>query len=184
MPLQFPSLISELNLIAVLSLLNFASGYRRALHEQTGRGAWDNIRALVFSLYISGASGTDVDFLSAQGMQRIDNTVVAELMRVEVHVERPHEGIPGVTVGEVGGPMYELVQMITRTMNETGKALVEMGYQDLGMFVLEALKNGQKKAKGPGGEPDVDVVLEQIVKAIPAFQDMYTADGQGEYPTL
>lgn len=178
MPLQFPSLVEELNLIAVLSLLNFASGYRRVLHEQTNRGAWDNIRALVFSLYISASSGTATDFLSARGMQAITISSVAEQMRVDVHVERLHESIPGVTVGEVGGPMYELVQLITTTMNETGSVLAEMGYASLGMFVLEALKNGQKAAKG--GDPDLDVVLEQIVKAIPAFRDMSTIDGKRE----
>ena len=174
MPLRFPSIMAELNLISILCLLNFASGYRRVLHEQKGRGAWDSMRELVFSLHISGSSGADQDYLSAQGMKEIDATVVAEHMRVEVHVERPHESIPGVTVGEVAGPMYELVQLITKTMNETGEVLVEMGCSNLGMFVLKVLDEGRKEAKG--GDPDADFVLEKIVKAIPGFQDMSTVD--------
>lgn len=178
-PLQFPSVISELNLISVLSLLNFASGYRVTLHEQTGRGAWDNIRALVFSLYISASMGAETDFLSARGMQNISAQTVAEQMRVDIHVERPHESIPGVTVGELGGPMYELVRLITKTLNETGSILLKSGYPDLGTFVLEALKNGEKAAKG--GTPDLEIVLEQIIRAIPAFQDMATVYGQSVY---
>ncbi|EJD03018.1 uncharacterized protein FOMMEDRAFT_108108 [Fomitiporia mediterranea MF3/22] len=178
-PLQFPSAVSELNLIAILSLLNFASGYRVPLHEQTGRGAWDNIRALVLSLYISGTSGADTDYLSAKGMQAITSQTVAEQMRVSMHVERPHESIPGVTIGELGGPMYELVKLIAHTLNETGNVLVKAGYPDLGTFVLEALKNGEKAANG--GPLDVEVTLEQIVKAIPAFQDMAVVHGQPIY---
>ena len=90
--------MSELNLLSVLSLLNFASGYRVPLHEQTGRGAWDNIRALTFSLFLS--STTETDWLSARGMQTINEQLIAEHLRLSVHVERPHESIPGVTVGD------------------------------------------------------------------------------------
>ncbi|THH07764.1 hypothetical protein EW145_g3165 [Phellinidium pouzarii] len=178
-PLQFPSIISELNLLSILSLLNFASGYRVPLHEQTGRGAWDNIRALVFSLYISSSSGADSDFLSAEGMQTIGMQTIAEQLHVSMHVERPHESIPGVTVGELGGPMHQLVLLITRTLNETGNILVKAGYPDLGTFVLEVLNTGKKAAKG--GPPDVDTVLEHIVKTIPGFRDMAIVNGQPVY---
>ncbi|KAH8119355.1 hypothetical protein DFH11DRAFT_1564562 [Phellopilus nigrolimitatus] len=178
-PLQFPSVVSELNLLSTLSLLNFASGYRVPLHEQTGRGAWDNIRALVFSLYITSSSGTDADFLSAKGMQAIGAQTIAEQLHVSMHEERPHESIPGVIVGELGGPMHQLVQLIVRVLNETGEVLVKAGYPDLGTFILEALKSGGKAAKG--GSPDVDTVLEQIVKAIPGFRDMAVIDGQPVY---
>ncbi|KAL5507250.1 hypothetical protein ACEPAH_6706 [Sanghuangporus vaninii] len=178
-PLKFSSDVTELNFLAILSLLNFASGYRIPLHEQTGHGAWDNIRALVLSLYITGTSGSDADYLSSSGMRVISAQTIAEQMRVSIHVERPHEDIPGVTVGELGGPMHELVQLLTRTLNETGEVLVKTGYPSLGAFVLEALKNGEKAAKG--GPPVVDTILEQIVKAIPGFQDMAIVHGQPVY---
>ena len=173
-PLQFPSVASELNFLSVLSLLNFASGYRVPLHEQTGRGAWDNIRALVFSLYITSSS--DTDWLSAKGLKAIGEQTIAEHMRVNVHVERPHESIPGVIVGELGGPIHKLVQLIVRTLNETGSFLVDAGYPDLGAFIYEALKNGESSAKASG--PDVDVVLDQIVRAIPGFGDMFIIGDQ------
>lgn len=53
--------------------------------------------------------------------------------------------------------------------------LVKSGYPDLGTFVLEALKTGERAAKG--GPPDVNVVLGQLVKAIPGFQDMAVVNG-------
>ncbi|KAL0562713.1 hypothetical protein V5O48_019368, partial [Marasmius crinis-equi] len=101
LPLNFSSPLAELNLISILSLLNFASGYRLPLHEATKRGAWDNIRALVFGMYISSAAD-EGDLMSARGMAAISEAKVAELMQVDMYVEKPHSTIPGVTVGELG----------------------------------------------------------------------------------
>lgn len=167
LPLNFPSVLAELNILSLLSLLNFASGYRVPLHKATGRGAFDNIRAFVFSLYISSSIGGEGDLLSARGMQSIDEGKVAELMGVadKVHTEKKHASIPGVTVGELGGPVYEVVQMITRVLQETGEVLVKGGYQDLGAFVLEALKEGEKarrKAADENGEPECEVILDRV----------------------
>ncbi|TDL24184.1 hypothetical protein BD410DRAFT_745504 [Rickenella mellea] len=176
-PLQFPSVVSELNLLAVLALLNFASGYRVPLHEQTGRGAWDNMRALAFGMFIT--STNEQDLLSARGMKDASEQKIAELLGVNVHIERPHEKLPGVTIGELGGPIYEIVRLIVQTLNETGEILLSAGYPDLGTFTLEALKEGQRSAKGTG--PDVDKVLEHIVRAIPGFRDMALINGEPVY---
>ena len=161
LPLNFSSVISELNVLSVLSLLNFASGYRVPLHQATGRGAFDNIRAFVFSAYISSSAGAG-DYFSARGVKEVTATTVADLMRVTdaIHVERPHEKIPGVTVGELGGPVWEIVQIIAKTLNETGDALISGGYPDLGSFVLEALKEGEK-VKMAGGD-ECEAALERV----------------------
>lgn len=143
-------------MLSVLSLLNFGSGYRVPLHAATGRGAWDTMRALVLSLYLGSTSGED-DLLSAKGMKKISPATVAELLRVDVHVERPHETLPGVTVGELGGPLYELVKLITDVLNETGRLLVDYGYPNLGSFVLAALEEGKK-----AGDAQLEVVLERV----------------------
>ncbi|KAI0674787.1 hypothetical protein C8Q78DRAFT_1008885 [Trametes maxima] len=180
MPLNFPSVASELNVLSVLSLLNFASGYRVPLHQATGRGAFDNIRAFVFSAYISSSTGAG-DYFSARGMQNMTETTVADLMNVTdaIHVERPHEKIPGLTVGELGGPVWEVVQLIAKTLKETGDALVASGYPDLGNFVLEALKEGEKAKKAGGDEAEVTV--ERLIRGIPAFQDMALVYGEAVY---
>ncbi|KAK7035236.1 hypothetical protein VNI00_012003 [Paramarasmius palmivorus] len=170
LPLNFPSHLTELNLLSILSLLNFGSGFRKPLHEATGRGAWDTIRALVFGMYISSD-----DTLTAKGMKEVSESQIAELIGVSIHTESPHPTIPGVTVGTIGGPLYDLVKLITGVLNQTGKILIDGGYPDLGSFVLEALK----EAKG-----DVEVILErdvQLVKAFPALQDMSTVNNQPIY---
>ncbi|EKM54088.1 uncharacterized protein PHACADRAFT_122814 [Phanerochaete carnosa HHB-10118-sp] len=185
LPLVFPSVLAELNLLALLSLLNFASGYRVPLHAATGRGAFDSIRAFVFSLYISSSVGGEGDLLSARGMQSVAAGKVAELMGVadKVHVDQPST-VPGVTMSELGGPVWEVVQLVTKVLKETGDVLVNGGYQDLGAFVLEALKEGDKvrRKNEPGREdPECDVIIERLVKAIPAFRDMVVIDGQPVY---
>ncbi|KZP34278.1 hypothetical protein FIBSPDRAFT_719490 [Athelia psychrophila] len=179
-PLAYPSPLSELNLLCTLSLLNFASGYRAPLHAAAGRGAWDSIRSLVLGLYLAGATNTHTEPLGAAGMKGISEAIVAEWLRVPTHIERPHPTLHGVMVGEPG-PLAELVTLITDTLNETGDVLVKGGYPDLGSFVLEALKEGErvKSAEHPGR--DLDTVLERLVRAFPAFRDMALIDGQPIY---
>lgn len=120
------------------------------------------MRYLVFSLFLTSTTGGDGDLLSARGMASLQEQKIAELMRVSLHVERPHESIPGVTVGELGGPMHQLVKLITTTLNGTGSVLDKAGYPDLGSFVLEALQEGGKvkSVEKPGA--DLDVVLERV----------------------
>ncbi|KAI0344610.1 hypothetical protein BDW22DRAFT_1354709 [Trametopsis cervina] len=184
LPLNFPSVAYELNVLSLLSLLNFASGYRVPLHEATGRGAFDSIRAFIFSLYISTSVGGDDDLLSARGMRTITEGKVADLMGVadKIHTEKPHPTLPAVNIGELGGPVWEVVQLITKAMKETGDVLFNSGYHDLGSFVLEALKEGEKaKNKTDIVNAECEVIVERLVKAIPAFQDMGVVEGQPVY---
>ena len=167
LPLNFPSVAAELNVLSILSLLNFASGYRVPLHQATGRGAFDTIRAFIFSLYISSSVGAEDDLLSARGMQTISEGKVAELMGVadKIHVEKPHPSLPAVNVGELGGPIWELVQLVTAVLKETGDVLVKSGYKDLGSFVFEALKESEKAQRSSrSGQVDLecDVILERV----------------------
>ncbi|KAI9463691.1 hypothetical protein BJY52DRAFT_1253125 [Lactarius psammicola] len=173
LPLNFPSPLSELNLLSILSLLNIASGYRVSLHRETGRGAWDSIRAFVYGLYLSSATDGEGDLLSARGMQTLSEAKIAELLGVSLHIERPHESIQGLTIGEVGGPGWELVQLLRTLLTETGRILVDGGYPNLGSFVAEALKEGEKASRERSDPAAAaDVVLERLVRAIPGFQDM------------
>ncbi|PPQ89512.1 hypothetical protein CVT25_012184 [Psilocybe cyanescens] len=175
LPLQFSSHVDELNLLAVLSLLNFASGYRVPLHIQTGRGAWDSIRAFVFSLYISSSEG---DYLSAKGLRALKAQKIAELMNISLHIEHPHETIPGLTIGELGGPLYELVMHIEAILNETGQILEDGGYPNLGVFVVETLEQSRRQQSSDADV--VEFVLEKLVRAFPGFRDMTEVNGQRE----
>ncbi len=136
------------------------------LHAQTGRGAWDSIRALAFSLYISSSS--DEDYLSTKGMCALTIGTIAELMSINLHVERPHEQIPGVVIGELGGPLYELVKLIERVLNETGEILERSGYKNLGAFVAEALQQAGKVLDKPN-DAAVEVILERVLSSSPYF---------------
>ncbi|CAE7231499.1 unnamed protein product [Rhizoctonia solani] len=166
-PLSFPSLKSELNFIATLALLNFASGYRAALHEVTGRGAYDNIRLLAMGMYIDSDS-----LMSARGWVDLTDGQIAGLLNISIHQERAHETIPGLVVAERGGQLSDLVGIIGKTLREAGEVLVQGGYEDLGAFVVEGLGI----AKG-----SAEVLVERLVKAIPGFRDMGLVDGQPMY---
>jgi hypothetical protein len=162
MPLQFPSTLSEINLISVLSILNFAHTYRVPLKKATGRGAYDSIRVLMFGLYLS--SDDDSDPLSAKALKDVSSARIAELMQLtnHLHIEKSHPTIPGLTIGELGGPLYEMVNAITKVLNETGSILVTGGYASLGEFVLAALKKG-KTDDEENGRVDPEVVLDEVL---------------------
>lgn len=164
-PLKFPSVLAELNFLSILCLLNFASGYRVPLHEQTGRGAWDSIRALAFGMYLSSATGQD-DLLAAKGMKTVTPQQIAELMSVKIYVERSHETLPGVTVGELGGRVYDLVKLISMTLNETGEILERSGVPDLGSFVLRSLTS----KRAGGRDVTVDDVLNDVGPPQPSLR--------------
>ncbi|KZT56840.1 hypothetical protein CALCODRAFT_453739 [Calocera cornea HHB12733] len=178
LPLMFPNALAELNLLSLLALLNFGSSFRVPLHERTGRGTYDNIRALLLSLYLDDSSPS---LLSAPGMQAIGKEKVAELLRVSIHEERPHPTMPAVVLGELRGPMFEFVSLITGVLNETGEILVDQGYQDLGSFIAESLKEAERVGKTNGKGPEAGVVLERLARAFPAFRDMSVVNDQPVY---
>ncbi len=90
-------------------------------------------------------------------------TKVAELTGINLHIEKPHPKIPGIVIGELGGPLYDLVQLITQVLNETGLILVSGGYLNLGSFVLEALKEGESAQVHRGtGSTALETVLERV----------------------
>ena len=120
-------------------------------------------------MYLTSLTGEDSELFLAKGMQTIQEQQVAELLQVGIHVERPHETIPGVTVGELGGPMYEVVALLTRTLNETGEVLVNSGYKDMGSFMVEALKEGEKKKTADTPGADVEIILERVSHQIFLF---------------
>jgi len=109
-------------------------------------------------MYITSSDRSD--FLSAQEMKAVNNSKIAELLAIPLHVERPHDTIPGVTIGELGGPLYGFVQLIVKVLNETGTILASSGYPNLGAFVAETLKESSRGPTQP--DANVDFVLERV----------------------
>lgn len=173
-PLRFATPTAEINFIAILSLLNALSGYRTAFHKATGAGAYQNIVRLMIGLYISGG---DEDRqvgsanLTAKGMRTMTEAKIVELLGVSVHEERPHDSLPGVTVGIKGGEMNDAVQLILTAMQNVGRKLTDLGVDSMGAY-LEGL---MAEAKQKHDEVQVtDYLVAQIAQTFPEFCDTHT----------
>lgn len=176
-PLQFPSPTSELNLLSLLALLNFGSAFRAPLHAFHGRGVYDTIRFFVLGCFLSSTDGEDL--LGAKKMSKMGEGEVSQLMGgLPLMVEREHETMKGIVVGEKGGRLAELVGMVVGVMNETGRILEEGGWDNLGEFVKDVLE----KAKGTD-EERAEELVERLVRTFPAFQDMHVVDGERTFPS-
>lgn len=161
LPLNFASPLDELNVLSLLALLNFGSSYDGPLRDKTGHGASNAIRALIFSMYIT-STPSEGDYLSAKGLKSISIAKVAELIGLDLHVEKAHPTLHGVTVGELGGPLYEYVQLLTRVLNESGSVLFDSGYPNLGFLVAEALTEGEKVKLNQGSSVHAEAVIEKV----------------------
>ena len=124
-------------------------------------------------MYITSNS-SDGDFLSAKGIQSLSTAKVAELIGVNVHVEKPHSTIPGVTIGELGGPVYQYVQLVTHVLNETGRILLDSGYPNLGFLVVEALKEGERTGYDGKAYAAVDIVIERVLTSYFVHSDTFS----------
>ncbi|CEH13493.1 hypothetical protein CBOM_01413 [Ceraceosorus bombacis] len=168
LPLSFDSVAEEVNLLAVLSLLNFLSAYRAPLHKATGSGAYQAVLRLVIGLYISGPNA-----LSALALKELKADGVASLLNVST-TQESSSGIPGVVLGQPKtGDMYEVCQLVARACNSTGEVLLRLGLVDLGSLVLKALD----RAKTLSDEERCEAVLAGLVSTIPAFADAHLIDG-------
>lgn len=182
LPLAFETPLQELNLLSVLALLNFGSSFRQPLHAFHQRGVYDTIRFFVLSCHISSTNSEEI--LSAKTMSTISDTRVAELLGgLPLMEEKEHETLPGIRVGTKGGRLAELVMMIQAVMNTTGRILNQKGYRDLGSLVVELFEQAREVHLNDD-KAFAAFVVEGLVRAIPAFQDMYLVDGEREFLSL
>ncbi|KAH8088998.1 hypothetical protein HD553DRAFT_152935 [Filobasidium floriforme] len=169
-PLRFPTLVSEINFLAILSLLNTLSGYRLPLHKATGDGAYQNIIKILVGLFITGED----EKLTSRGLSELTPEEIAGILGVSLFSEKPHESLPGVTVGTKEGEVAEAVDLVVRACNETGRALVEAGYESLGDLVVEILDEAEKITESKGDAAGADHFIERLVTTIPGFADQTT----------
>lgn len=150
----------------------------------------------MFGLYLTSSTGHG-NLLTAKGMQTITEHQIADLMSVNLHVEKAHREIPGLVVGKLGGPIFDLVKLIVTTLRETGEILESIGDPDLGSFMMRSFKEASA-VKSADPNASVDVILSkvshrglefstvihhrsQIAGAFPAFRDMAVVNGQRRY---
>ncbi|KAJ1910653.1 hypothetical protein IWQ60_010540 [Tieghemiomyces parasiticus] len=169
-PLKFDTPEDEVNLVALVDLLNFGSGFRAELHRATGRGASQTILFGCMGMYIGQVP------LSADGMSKAHLADVATYFGIPLLGEEvPHPTIPALTISEPS-PLRALAQQITDVLQETGTILKEQGYRSLGHFILEATR---KPEHAPANwRPSAAELVRRLVKAFPSFQDYRVVDDQ------
>jgi hypothetical protein len=64
------------------------------LHKATGDGAYQNIIKILVGLFITGE-----DKLTSRGLSELTAEEIAGILGVSLFSEKPHESLPGVTVG-------------------------------------------------------------------------------------
>lgn len=151
LPLSYPSLHAEINVLANLCLLNSLSGYRLAFHNALGQGAHKTIVQIVMSLYISDPCGHNEMPLSAETLTHLNPMLLLERLGLPTHVEEQHEELPGMTIGKRRrDDIFEALDTLCRAANETGRRLEEMNCPDLGTFIEQLLQ--QSLGKGNDDE--------------------------------
>lgn len=173
LPLRFDSFAEEVNLLSVLSLLNAFSGYRDEFHQATQQGAFDNVRRLVLSLFLTrhddGSSS-----LSAQALQQLRPGAVASALGVSMHREEQHPTLSFVTVGTRNAPLNPVLELIAQTCNAAGAFVAQQGCADLGTFVLQAAEQALQS------EQPESAFLRRML-AVPGFDDVCSVDGHPVY---
>ena len=166
---QFEDLTQHVNFVAVLDLINMGSGYRKALHDMCGRGAWDSIRFGAMGMHISGMT------LVAGQLQSMPIDKVAELFGMALAVDKPVDGPNAafMTLSEPS-PLRPLVERLTKVMNETGDILQRGGHASLGAFVLDSARRHFEA----NGKALAVPIVEDLVATFPAFNDRVTFEGE------
>jgi hypothetical protein len=155
LPLRFDNFVQEVNLIAILGLLNFCSGYRNELKRATGRGAFDNIQAMVIALHISRSD------VLAKGMKAMTSEEVASIAQFPTSEYRPHPQIEGLEISQPT-ELAPMVNKVSQVLRETGDILLLGGFQSLGTFVIECAK----KSKVDGvQDPSASIFVYRVRKS-------------------
>ncbi|KAJ1733293.1 hypothetical protein LPJ61_001634 [Coemansia biformis] len=166
LPLAFDNMAQELNLIALLDLLQLGSGFRKELHEATGRGASDTINFGCMSLHISQ---TPID---ARGLQALTLDDVAQNFGIPLlGKERPAiEGTTAVMISEPG-PLRPLAEIILGCLHDTARRLEQGGFSSLADFVIRTCAE----------KSTAEHLVKKLVMAFPSLRDAADVGGQQVY---
>jgi hypothetical protein len=76
-------------------------------------------------------------------------------------------------------PLRPLADKILRALHECSKSMQELGFPSLGNFIIRSIEQIQKKGESKLTEgPSAIVLLEHIVNALPAMQDVSEYKGK------
>lgn len=162
-PLIFDSDEQRWNFYAILHLLNFASGYRIALKQANGAGAFDNIIKLLITLHLSGQA------LDAKWMRTIDAASIGEMMRLPMTVDLPVEKNPALKQ-VVPSPVSKVAHKIAEALNSTGEVLEQRKCRSLIDFVQEGINRSK----------DINELMSNL-STIPTLADRHSLHGVDVY---
>ncbi|KAF9428334.1 hypothetical protein BGZ94_002769 [Podila epigama] len=163
-PLRFESLEQEVNIISLIDLLNTGHGFRKELHEDSDRGAFETIVFGIMSFHISSTA------TNAEALAKITGWEVGSHFGITMQKDAPSE-LAHVTLSKPS-VASKLAGQIQGVLNETGQILKKLRFETLGAFVIDAAK----KANGSG-----EVFSKILVNTFPAFQDAAKIDGHDLY---
>ncbi|KAF9942555.1 Histone H2A.V [Mortierella alpina] len=163
-PLRFDSLEQEVNTLSLIDILNTGHGFRKELHEDSDRGAFETIVFGIMSFHISSTATT------AESLSKLTGWEVGTHFGITMQKDEPSE-LAHVTLSKPS-VASKLAGQLQGVLNETGLILKEKGFETLGAFVIDAAK----KANGSG-----EKFSEILVNTFPAFQDYAEVDGKTVY---
>ncbi|KAJ1860304.1 hypothetical protein LPJ73_001430 [Coemansia sp. RSA 2703] len=166
LPLVFDNVAQEMNLIALVDLLQFGSGYRDELHKYCDRGASDTINFGCISLHISQ---TPID---AEGLQSLTLGDVSQHFGIPLFGdERPmQKGNTAVMISEAS-ELRPLAEIILGTLHDTGRRLKQAGFVSLADFIIKVCAE----------QATASHLVSKLVGALPSLRDAVEIDGQPVY---
>jgi len=143
---EFVSVDAEINMLATLDILQFASGFRKPLHRYCGFGASDVMTKGTTSIH-----------------KEHKNITAKVMLSITFDQVKKHFGFTEEALADASGGISDLAKMIVRELNAAGSALIAHGYAD-----LSALVRDHCSRHSPPFAADLVTALYDI---IPAFHD-------------
>lgn len=163
LPLQFDGIESEVNLLTLMHLLCFGSGYEGMLQDACKIGWQECMQFGVLGMHISGRK------LDAEYLGRFSDLQVNNFFRIPTHEDVPSEMHPAIQVSQPG-VLMPLARSVRQQLQQLGTALAEGGHASAGECVLKILEEA-KQHTGPCAA----AVVEKLGAFITGFLD--EADG-------
>eukprot|EP00053_Salpingoeca_punica_P011650 m.103852 g.103852 ORF g.103852 m.103852 type:complete len:340 (-) comp15731_c0_seq1:3336-4355(-) len=157
LPFKFDNTEQELNFVALYNLLSFGSGYDKELQAQGREDAHSTTLFAVIALFLSGQK------LDAATMLNMRTSDMVQLMDIHTHEEVESE-LKGTTLMKPT-ILLEFVELVTSTLNDTGRILQSRGMTSLAAFILDVTKPSAAD-KCTAGK-----LVEALANVFPAFED-------------
>ncbi|KAF9582911.1 hypothetical protein BGW38_010584 [Lunasporangiospora selenospora] len=163
-PLRFETLEQEVNILSLIDILNTGHGFRKELHEDADRGAFETIVFGIMSFHISSSA------TNAEALAKITAWEVGSHFGITMQKDSPTD-LVHVTLSKPS-VTSKLAGQIQGVLNETGAILKKEGFDTLGAFVIDAAKKAQGSAER---------FSTLLINTFPAFQDWAEVDGRPVY---